>query len=202
MVKRAVLPAVESLADNILAVYRWANPSAVREGTAWYHAAHTYARGLSERYGVTLEQAAGVLAALSPQLRWDGGAHNNMTCADQLIRTGDTSGVLGGSKRKALAILAGSAPLDILGGPKVRAFYANILDPESSQEVTVDSHATDVAMGKRAASRQFELARAGRYEHIAAAYRMAAAMVGVSGLTMQAICWVAWRQRYAYARSA
>lgn len=197
MANHAELPAISTLADNILAVYRDASDAHKREGSRWYHAAHTFARGLSERYGITLEQSAGIIAALSPQCSWA----RNMTCADQLVRTGDTSGVLGGSKRKAQAILAGGNPLDVLRGPKVRAFYANILDPAGSQDVTVDSHATDVAMGQRFASRRFPLDRLGRYERIAEAYALAAAMVGVLPLTMQAICWVAWRERYAYSRA-
>lgn len=194
---RAELPARDTLAQNILATYAWANDAHKREGSVWYQSAHTFARGLSERYGITLEQAAGVIAALSPQLSWS----RNMTCADEIIRTGDTRGVLGLSKRNARAILAGAHPLDVLNGPKTRAFFDNILRPTASHAVTVDVHATDVALGSRGASRGLHLDRGGRYDAIADAYRSAADSLGILPLVLQAVCWVAWRESYAWRRA-
>ena len=49
---------------------------------------------------------------------------------------------------KALAILNGAAPLDILGGDKVRTFYGNIVNPWG-EGVTIDRHAYDIVTGKQ-----------------------------------------------------
>jgi hypothetical protein len=195
---RAVLPATEVLAENILAVYRQANPAHQREGAVWYQTAHTFAVGLAKRYGVSVEQAAGVIAALSPQLAWT----LNERYADLICRTGDAP-VLGRSKRNALAILDGANPLDVLRGPKTRAFFDNILRPDSSSVVTVDRFAHDIAVGEVFGERyRPTLERKGGYERIADAYRVAAESLGIPPLNLQAITWCAWREAYAWRRGA
>jgi hypothetical protein len=50
---------------------------------------------------------------------------------------------------KAFSIVhEGARPETVLGGNKVRAFYANILNPRYSKAVTVDTHAARAAFGK------------------------------------------------------
>jgi len=178
------------MVDNILAVYGEATDEDLAAGREWYNVAHTYAVGLSHQYyGVTVEQAAGVIAALSPRLPWD----RNMAYAERLIRTGDTP-VLNGNKDKARRILRGEAPLDVLGGRKVRAFYATILD-RYTQEVVIDRHAFDVAYGEVTDEHTRKmLDRVGMYDRFSDAYRRAAYLSGVSVSVLQATTWVTWRR--------
>jgi hypothetical protein len=181
-------PAVETLAANILVVLGRAKPEHYREGIDWYQHAHTLARVLAGQHDISVEQAAGVLAALSPQLSWP----RNVAYAEQFLATGDAP-VLGRSKRAAARIVAGELPLSVLQGPKVRAFFANIADP-SSDAVTVDRHAHDVAVGQRFGdARRSLLGRQGGYDLLAAAFRLAAAKVGLQPSAVQAIAWLAWR---------
>jgi hypothetical protein len=172
---------------RIIAIYRAATAAQLAEGTDWYSAARTFSIGLAERYGLTLEQAAGIVAAISPRLPWD----RNMAYADLLMRTGDCP-TLKGNKAKAVRILSGERPLDVLGGAKVRAFYLAILgDPDA---VVVDRHAFDVAYGAVTDDRTRKaLDRVGGYDGYANAYRAAATALGTTAVVVQAVTWVVWR---------
>jgi hypothetical protein len=172
--------------DNILAVLDRATPKQVVEGMNWYADAHSFARTLDRRY----TRAAGIIAALSPQTSW---ATNRML-ATRAYADGTASGSLGASCAKADAILSGLAPLDVLGGDKVRSFFDNIARPKTSQAVTIDRHAHDIAVYQRmmSAPRQL-LTRKGGYEMFADLYREAAGTVGILPLQVQAITWVVWR---------
>lgn len=176
--------------ENILTVLSEATAEEWAEGMGWYQAAHTFAVGLGRRYNLSVEQAAGIIAALSPRLPWD----RNMVYADRLCATGDAP-VMHGNKAKALRILYGAAPMDVLSGPKVCAFYVNILQPDCLHTVTVDRHACDVATGDKGddASRQRILERKGGYLAVVNAYRRAAALVNITPSQAQAITWVCWR---------
>lgn len=51
---------------------------------------------------------------------------------------------------RAVAIAQGADPNEVLNGHKVRSFYNNIRDPKNQHnDVTVDSHAFSIAMGRR-----------------------------------------------------
>jgi hypothetical protein len=196
-----------TLEANILAVFNSATDDERMEGISWYEAANTFAHGMHERYGISVEVAAGVIAAVSPQLLWD----LNMRHADTLARTGSAP-LLGLSKSKGLAILAGEPIPSVLmcatckyencptkhacSGEKVRNFYACILNPTHPTAVCIDRHAYDVAMGYVGDEKSRKaLDRVGVYEIIANAYRSVAARVGMSPATVQAITWVVWRNQ-------
>ena len=182
-------PDTSQTVANIVSVYNAASETEREEGAEWYSAALTFARGLSERYGVDVTAAAGIIAALSPRLPWD----RNMLYADTLCATGDAP-VLGGSKDKARRIWFGEPPLDVLSGDKVSNFYRCIMgDPDA---VVVDRHAFDVAYGSVTDDRTRKaLDRVGEYEAYANAYRAAAAILGLSAAVVQATAWVTWRNR-------
>ena len=61
---------IDWMVDNLLALHD-AFPSDLREtATLWYDGANQIAKGFSETFGYKPEQAAGVLAVLSPQKNW------------------------------------------------------------------------------------------------------------------------------------
>lgn len=178
------------LTENILSVYRRATPQNIVEGMAWYDDAHSFARTLDPK---NPSRGAGVIAALSPMSGWD----NNKNKARQLFtQEGDGTGI--GMRRnvaKAIDIYNGADPLDILGGNKVRAFYATILDPTGDHNPVIDRHAFDIAMGKQFPNKgRVALERKGEYDRFATAYREAAATIGIGPAQLQAITWVAWRE--------
>jgi hypothetical protein len=186
------------MVNNLSAILNNADDETWSEGTYWYAVAHSFSADLADRYGVTIETAAGVVAALSPRLPWN----LNMRAALDLFETGD-AGVLGGNKAKALRILAGERPLDVLRGHKVRSFYTCILDPSQSAQVCIDRHAVDAALGVKGTdkSRKF-LETLSHYQAVCDAYRAAANRLGISPAQAQAIVWVAWRNMHANRRQA
>lgn len=164
--------------DNILAVYRRATPADIMEGMSWYQNAHLIAR---EAGNVAV--GAGILSALSPRMPWS----RNVALARQGFVAPLTGGALTRSIAAANAILGGANPLDILGGLKTRAFFDNILNPLTSDEITVDTHAIKIAGLDR------DSVGKGLYRDIANGYREAADIVGIMPLEMQAVTWTVYR---------
>lgn len=177
---------------NVLAVYNGASAANMREGLSWYLDAHNVARNLSTEYGVSVSQAAGIIAALSPMNGWE----NNKRKAAQLLAQGNGEGCgLRNNVSKALRILSGEPVLNVLNGDKVTAFYRTILDPTGDIDPVIDRHAFDIAVGERTdEKRRGALSRKGVYSEFAHVYREAAKVAGIGSAQMQAITWVAWRE--------
>lgn len=178
--------------ENVLAIYRAADADSIREGLSWYLDAHNYARHLAAEYAIEVEQAAGIIAALSPMNGWE----NNKRKAHDLIATRNGANIgLRKNVEKALKILAGDNPLDILKGDKVTAFYRTILDPFGDIDPVIDRHAFDIAVGMRTDDRtRGALSNKGVYGQFAAVYREAARQAGIGSAQMQAVTWVMWRR--------
>ena len=186
--------------SNILAVYNMATADDLREGLAWYQTAHQWCRvqaGSNRPHLVA--RNAGIVAALSPLNGW---GNNKRKAAEVIskrgkivVEKGKPNGIgLGSNVAKAIAIYNGADPLDILGGDKVRAFYATILDPQGDIDPVIDRHAFDIAVGERTdEKRRGILSRKGVYSDFAAAYREAAKVAGIGSAQMQAVTWIAWR---------
>lgn len=107
-------------------------------GHVWYKQAHQFAKHLSEDTGLPLENVAGVIAALSPQVSWE----VNCYSAESVVRYAQIDkGYTGYSinVEKAYQCLT-AHPLKVLGGAKVLAFYHNILNPHAPDHVTIDTH--------------------------------------------------------------
>jgi hypothetical protein len=85
-----------------------------------------------------------------------------------------------------------TAILKTLNGPKISAFFDNIMGGDS---VTVDGHARNIAYAERVGLKS-NAANIGKAEYrtIAQAYRDAAAILGIKACDLQAITWVTWRR--------
>lgn len=181
---------------NVLKVWRNASSTQQANGLAWYRDAHNIAGALAQRHGVTLEAVAGMLAATSPRCGWG----QNVNIVARALDTGATTGCMGDAARKADKIMAGAAPLDVLGGSKVRAFFTLIASAGTENAVCVDRHAHDVAAGQVTddAARAM-LGTAKGYARVAECYRRAAVLASreagapVTPAQVQATTWVAWR---------
>jgi hypothetical protein len=188
---------------NILAVFFNATDLETINGAKWYRTANNAALIMAERYSVSLEIAAGMIAALSPNNRWE----RNLTDADSMIRAysigghnaADSTkvGTYNANKIKALAILSGDDCLQILGGLKVRAFYDCIIGGDS---VCIDGHAYAIWKGERIPTSQTPKITPKIYDSIVADYRQAARVINLilqadySAAQIQAITWIAWRR--------
>ena len=183
--------------DNILSVLDRATDREFTEGMYWYNAANALAWELDH---VDIRRSAGVIAALSPRLRWDKNvayarlAYNLKGYAIDMVE--NYIPTLKNSRRKALAMVNGALPRDVLGkGLKTNAFYDNILRPYDSQRVTVDKHAFCIARGAWEGYKNHVVTDK-EYIAIEKAYVEAAWEADLMPLQIQAITWVAWRRMH------
>ncbi len=155
----------------------------VAAGIGWYPLALRQARRMAREHGTTEHRAAGVIAALSPRCRWS----ENLRRADRALATGVARGLFA---HKAQAIIDGTRPLDVLSGPKVRAFYRNITG--NLHAITLDVWAVTAWLGYKASEAEVKrrLERKGGYETVAEAYRVAAHEFGLAPAEFQAAVWV------------
>src|ERR1041385_7693911 len=114
---------MSATADALVARYREADEDTRQLGAEWYPLARRIARRMARKHGVTLATAAGVIAAVSPRMRWQ----SNLDGADALLGRQPVVGVFQRNLDKARRFIAGERPLDVLGGDKVRAFYGAIM---------------------------------------------------------------------------
>jgi hypothetical protein len=179
----------ERYVRNIIEVFHTATIDQVRQGRDWYQTAHDMASMLAEG---DVRTGAGLLAALSPQTSW----WLNVELASDAYESGTPSRHVGDALSKACKILAGLAPEDVLPmSRKTGQFFRCILDPQDPEAVCIDRHAHDVAVGERYGSRNRGLDAHGRYALIAHCYREAAQRTGELPQVVQAVTWVAWRDR-------
>lgn len=171
------------MARRIVQCYRLASSAVKAAGREWYRNARLTAYRMALDCKVTLRTAAGVIAAISPRLTWT----HNVTAAWTLLLTGDARGVFKASKAKARRIIAGARPEDVLGGPKVRAFFAALCGDD-------DAAVIDVWMTRAAGLRNPQVTER-TYSQVAAALKLASAEVGERVAALQAIAWVQTRGR-------
>lgn len=181
--------------ENIQLKYQQATPDDLARGKDWYATAHRIAHGLG---GGNVHLGAGVLAALSPNMDWD----KNIEGAHHVVKTGGPwHHQTADNNTKALRILAGENPTDVLGGYKVKNFYHNIVNPEDPGAVTIDKHAHDIARGMPPGYRRKEdldlgLSSKNRYDHFVHAYATATHRLGEQiPSQVQAVTWTTHRRQ-------
>lgn len=184
---------------NITKAFRLSTATDRLDGMHWYDYARDYAASLD----TDVSRAAGILAALSPQQSWPVnkkmaaefyGGRRDVHTTDNVV--------------KAERILNGETPLDILGGPKVRAFYANIMGIDTTEAVTIDRHAIMVCEGRVIEGKDnlrsyFSTKRNRQYvsEYVQAS-KILSRETGtyMTPAQIQAITWVWWRRNHALAK--
>lgn len=180
---KAGLPSLATLTDTILGVWSQATDSDLESGASWYGEAAELAATLAAKSGVSVEHAASVISHLSPRTTW---ARNVMGATELLLHGRQGPGIMSAGYGRAVKALESDNPLETFGGPKTRAFAANISG--DTEAVTVDVWACRVA-----GISDKLLGRVGVYDAVAEAYRLAARSVGVTPRTMQATTWVTAR---------
>lgn len=195
----------EAAVRNILAVFDQATDAEVSQGIAWYATARRECKVLAVRHNVSLDVAVGVVAALSPNNRWE----RNLGNADALLAAymaGDHVESVSVSTYHAMRAKAWSV-LDttmgrtqdsrelirsVLKGPKIVCFFANILGENTC---TIDGHARNIAYGERLSlsGSKFTIGKA-EYKKLQECYEDAGVCVGLKAYEVQAITWVTWRR--------
>lgn len=196
--------------DNIIAMRRKAKPEDVAQGIAWYAEAYEECRIMAVQHNIPIHIVIGVVAALSPNNRWE----INLANADGLI----TAFINGGNaddvscstyhamKHKAWSILEAMPNPDdtktILNGRKIVCFYENIMGEDTC---TIDGHARNIAYNERHNLTDTKTnIGVKEYAMLQEAYRLAAKRCRVNGRALkayelQAITWVTWRKQHGIA---
>lgn len=169
------------LRNRLIKHYENAPRAARQAGRHWYDNARTTARKLARDSGRSLAVSAGVIAALSPRAHWA----TNISWARDSLMSGAARGGLSTGVRKAQRIIDGERPLQVLSGPKVRAFYRAIMGHCNAAVVDVWI-AYAVGVDSNGWSEQ-------QYNKVAQALTDAAKNVGVPVIVFQATVWVAVR---------
>lgn len=189
------MPTQAAMVRRICQAYRAASPAHLAAGLGWYATARDKAERMAPAGtdgSPMVDLAAGVIAALSPRCQWS----TNLAWARVTVNRAHAGlsqpAVSTTSNRDhAWRIANGEAPLSVLNGPKVRAFYANIMG--DTDAVTVDTWAVRVATGRTGKAAEWTIGTRRRYDAVADAYRRAAVILGTDPRSVQAATWVAAR---------
>jgi hypothetical protein len=180
------------LTDNLVSLYNQEATGADRAmGNDWYPEARGIVASWANTYHKPVACVASVIAAISPQCEWQ----RNLIIADDILAgrpAASIGGALYANIRKACAIRDQNAETT-LGhlpyGPKVYNFSRNLAG--DMQAVTVDTHATQAALGDVLATVNL---RWTPYNTFADCYREAAKEVYTAPCDFQAIIWHTWKR--------
>ena len=201
---------LKSRITSILGTYHLANDPERSAGRGWYSQAHQAALDLSGQFACDVITSAGVIAALSPNNKWE----RNLKDAQALLDTFKTHGAYAASKvrvctyhtnkAKAIAILKLQNPTAddltaVLNGLKITAFYRCILG--DSQAVCVDGHAYSIWAGEYITTTKTPTISTRLYAQISADYTKAAQLIStthdiIKPAELQAITWLAHKRLF------
>lgn len=135
-----------SIRANIWKGLHSATTQEIADGLDFYPGAHGLCRFFSMLHpDVSTRHVAGIYAALSPLNTWDTNVANILdVLRDWSAASVNTTDV---NLHKALRIRCGEDPDQVLVGPKVRAFFRAIADPEDREPIAVDRHLINLALG-------------------------------------------------------
>lgn len=194
--------------NNILKAYKQSEILGI-DGLLWYKEANNFAQKALISYNNTsdkklyLRHICGILSALSPLSNWNRNKDlliiflNNLTFG---INNAEKLPYLKLGTNKAIKIAKLELPLDILisnilKGEKIKAFYDNILNPLTSDKVTIDRHALSILLGIKLSSSAY-----GKYnptkkqnEFFQRCYKLAAKDLDITGLECQSQTWESLR---------
>lgn len=152
----------------------------------WYFILHDYAANLAERTGLTVLQTAGIISALSPMVLFS----TNLRDAERFCKTRSIANLATyrSQRMKALRIIGAKTEkevLAILGGNKTKAFFLNILKPETSMDCTIDTWMIKYFGFKNITPK--------RYKEASQALTLVANELSLKPHQVQALVWVGMR---------
>ena len=188
---------------NILKVYRRATTEDIANGISWYDRAKYFAQTISDRNKVHLNTVIGVMAALSPNNKWERNVKDCERMVNAWIEGEDLEdfkvSCYNTMKQKAWSILEDKLTSDTeiltrLNGQKIRSFYSNI---RGLEEVTIDGHALNIALGRvqGLTSDKTNMSK-GVYIEMQKHYVRAAKRVDIAPHVLQAITWTTWKREH------
>ena len=140
--------------DNIIKIYKLATPEEKRDGIVWYANAYADCNRIALDLSVQVHVVTGVVAALSPNNKWDRNVANARDLIEGFLNGDGVDDIkvstYNAMKKKAWSILEQmpdhEGVIDILNGQKIVSFYRNIMGDDTC---TVDGHAKNIYYGER-----------------------------------------------------
>lgn len=185
--------------NSILRFYYLATSSEQIEGLQWYEKANEYCKELAGRFAITIQQAAGIIAAFSPQAGW---TENKRYAISFLLNPTIRLRSLVQDK-KARKILKLKNEADIYNtlsinnkAYKTKSFYLNILNFDIQTDVTIDRHAVSICtqnIDNVYATAKFDPTKS-QYYFFQSCYIKAAAQLDIFPHQLQAITWMVYRR--------
>jgi len=154
----------------------------------------------SDKFEMPLYIVVGVVAALSPNNKWDRNITNSHDLIEAFINGDHMESVKVSTyhkmKEKAWCILESMPDYEEtkrqLNGQKIVCFFENIMGEDTC---TIDGHARNIYYGERIGLTN-DKTNIGKkeYQFLQSEYKKLANEYGMKAYEMQAITWVAWRR--------
>lgn len=186
--------------EAIVKAFKAIDLADVSAGIEWYAEAYGIAESYAERFGITVGQAAGIIAALSPQQAWA----QNVRSAERFLES-RASVHTKVNMTKCERILAGEDVWTVLNADKTRNFWLGIVS-QGAEGVCIDRHAIDIALGVRHTEATRPAIGKRLYAAAAEAYRAAAEALSAEGAILspaelQAVTWAEHVRRWSGIRA-
>lgn len=182
---------------NLKSVYGKADDMDKDNGISYYLRFHNRLKNEAARLGFhDMVKIAGVYAALSPNNSEESNVYDMLraiVCFSEDNWDSLTVHTYGLNKEKAKRILGGESPHTVLGGPKTKNFYHNILEPHDERYCTIDGHMVNMYNGARVPLDNAGISES-EYGIIARAVAEVAEDVGMIPCQLQSTLWLTWRR--------
>jgi len=186
--------------ENIKTIYELATPEERKHGFTWYKIANIECLKIADKFEMPLYIVVGVVAALSPNNKWDRNITNSHDLIEAFINGDHMESVKVSTyhkmKEKAWCILESMPDYEEtkrqLNGQKIVCFFENIMGEDTC---TIDGHARNIYYGERIGLTN-DKTNIGKkeYQFLQSEYKKLANQYGIKAYEMQAITWVAWRR--------
>jgi len=186
--------------ENIKTIYELATPEERKHGFTWYKIANIECLKIADKFEMPLYIVVGVVAALSPNNKWDRNITNGHDLIEAFINGDHMESVKVSTyhkmKEKAWCILESMPDYEEtkrqLNGQKIVCFFENIMGEDTC---TIDGHARNIYYGERIGLTN-DKTNIGKkeYQFLQSEYKKLANEYGMKAYEMQAITWVAWRR--------
>ena len=179
--------------ENLGRMFDQADRIDLEEGALAYLKYNQLLQKIADHYGSSLERTAAAFAALSPNNDYFGNLRSLISVLDGyrkgIAPNRITVSTYGHCRDRALQYLSGAVDfMQSVRGPKIRAFYQNIINPNDPGWVTIDGHMVAAWNGLPATMKESLVGRK-QYEIVAAGCMALARERGILPNQYQATVW-------------
>lgn len=177
--------------SNILSVYLDASPEEKDYWGNWYFHAQQDVMKLAQHYNIPFEQAAAIVAVLSPGNKWK----DNLLAAARILSRSEKVNAYPANIRKAIQIKNADSDFEsYVTGPKVSVFLQSLLKPESiKDQLVLDGHAINIWFGQKVMLKLVPDINQLLRKTIVEDYKRVASELGISPMALQATTWYVWK---------